>query len=104
MNGRHEIESRREEIAAICREHKVARLLVFGSVLRDDFDPRRSDIDLLVQFLPGVRKPWMGEYTDLKDAMESLFGRSVDVVGETWITNPYRLRSIEREKELFYAA
>ena len=68
MNGRHEIESRREQIEAICREHKVARLLVFGSVLREDFNPETSDIDFLVEFLPGVHKGWMWEFTELKMA------------------------------------
>ncbi|MEZ2348216.1 nucleotidyltransferase family protein [Terriglobus sp. RCC_193] len=104
MNGRHEIESRREQIAAICREHGVARLLVFGSVLRDDFNPETSDIDFLVQFLPEASKAWAGEYTDLKEALEELLKRPVDVVGETWIKNPYILRHVEREKELLYAA
>ncbi|MEK6398251.1 MAG: nucleotidyltransferase domain-containing protein [Terriglobus sp.] len=104
MNGRHEIESRREQIAAICREHGVARLLVFGSVLRDDFNPETSDIDFLVQFLPDAAQGWAWEYTLLKEALEELLKRKVDVVGETWIKNPYILRNVEREKELLYAA
>jgi predicted nucleotidyltransferase len=104
MSGRHEIESRRAEIAAICREHGVARLLVFGSVLREDFDPERSDIDLLVEFLPGVSKGWMAEYADLKDAMEHLFDRKVDVLPAEIKRNPYLKVAIDREKELLYAA
>ncbi|MGI4852982.1 MAG: nucleotidyltransferase family protein [Janthinobacterium lividum] len=104
MSGRHEFEQRREQIALICREHGVARLLVFGSILRDDFDVATSDVDLLVEFLPGVSKPWAGEYIELKDAMQLLFARPVDLVGEQWIKNPYRLRTIESEKELLYAA
>jgi predicted nucleotidyltransferase len=104
MNGRHEIESRREAIAAICRDHGVARLLVFGSVLRDDFDHDRSDIDFLVDFLPGAHKPWLGEYTDLKEAMETLFGRKVDVLPLEIKRNPYLKAAVDREKELLYAA
>ena len=104
MNGRHEIEQRREQIAAICRQHEVARLLVFGSVLRDDFNPETSDIDFLVEFLPGVNKGWLSEYTDLKEAMEVLFGRKVDVIWERGVRNPYVLKSVEKEKELLYAA
>ena len=104
MNGRHEIDQRREQIAAICRKHEVARLLVFGSVLRDDFNPETSDIDFLVEFLPGVNKGWLSEYTDLKEAMEGLFGRKVDVVWERGVRNPYILKSVAREKELLYAA
>ncbi len=61
MNGRHELESRREPINALCRKHPVARLLVFGSVLRDDFNPESSDIDLLVRFKPEPGRGWASE-------------------------------------------
>lgn len=104
MNGRHELEQRREQIAAICREHQVARLLVFGSVLRDDFSPETSDIDLQVEFLPGVHKGWLAEYTELKAAMEGLFGRKVDVIPATLKRNPYFKAAVERDRELLYAA
>jgi predicted nucleotidyltransferase len=39
-------------LSAFCRRHYIARLALFGSVLRDDFRPD-SDIDVLVEFLPG---------------------------------------------------
>ena len=38
----------REEIAAFCKGHGIGRLSVFGSVLRSDFDPDHSDVDVLV--------------------------------------------------------
>ncbi|WP_047490087.1 nucleotidyltransferase family protein [Terriglobus sp. TAA 43] len=104
MNGRHEIESRREQIVAICREHGVARLLVFGSVTRDDFNPETSDIDFLVQFLPGAERGWMSEFTDLKEALQKLFGRKVDVISERALKNPYMIESVDQDKELLYAA
>lgn len=104
MTGRQEIETRREQIAHICREHQVARLLVFGSVLRDDFDPAASDIDLQVEFLPGVNKGWLAEYTDLKAAMEALFSRKVDVIPATLQRNPHFKAAVESERELLYAA
>jgi len=43
----------RAAIKAFCERHHVARLAVFGSVLRDDFDAD-SDVDVLVEFRPGV--------------------------------------------------
>ncbi len=104
MNGRHEIESRREQIAAICREHGVARLLVFGSVLREDFNPETSDIDFLVEFFPDVHKGWLSEYTDLKAAFEELFARKVDVIPNKQFRNPYFRATVEQDKELLYAA
>jgi predicted nucleotidyltransferase len=39
-------------IADACRQHRVLRMHLFGSALRDDFDPARSDLDLLVEFQP----------------------------------------------------
>jgi uncharacterized protein len=43
------IENRRAEIAELCRRFRVRRLDVFGSAARGgDFDPARSDVDLLV--------------------------------------------------------
>ncbi len=104
MSGRGEIESRLEAVRNLCRQHKVARLFVFGSVVRDDFDPARSDIDFLVEFLPGARKPWALEYLDLKEDLETLFGRSVDVGSPHAIKNPYVLKAVRQDQELLYAA
>jgi len=44
------IENNREAIARLCRLHGVRSLEAFGSILRDDFDPGRSDVDVLVEF------------------------------------------------------
>jgi hypothetical protein len=43
----------RERLGAFCRERGVRRLSLFGSVLRPDFDPVRSDVDMLIEYLPG---------------------------------------------------
>lgn len=37
------------EIADFCRRHGIARLSLFGIVLREDFSPS-SDVDVLVEF------------------------------------------------------
>ncbi len=41
-----------DAITAACRKHHVAHLHAFCSVLRPDYRPGESDIDLLVEFLP----------------------------------------------------
>jgi uncharacterized protein len=75
-----DIAERRNTLAAICRRHGVARLEVFGSAARGvDFDPTRSDTDFLVTFEPAVRND-LGAFIDLKDALEDLLGRPVDLV------------------------
>jgi len=45
-------QSKLDAIADACRRHQVLRMHLFGSALRDDFDPARSDLDLLVEFQP----------------------------------------------------
>ena len=47
----------RDRVVAFCRERGIQRLSVFGSVLRDDFDPARSDIDVLADFKHEVAPP-----------------------------------------------
>ena len=46
----------REQIARFCRERGIRKLSLFGSVLHADFDPRRSDVDVLAEFEPGALK------------------------------------------------
>ncbi len=45
------IEYKRRELKALCEQHGVERLALFGSALRDDFDPEKSDLDFSVTFL-----------------------------------------------------
>jgi len=49
----HGITIPEQPLAEFCRKHCVARLSLFGSILRDDFRPD-SDVDVLVEFSPGV--------------------------------------------------
>ena len=68
-----------EEIAAFCRKWGVRRLSFFGSVVRDDFDPERSDVDVLVEFrghTPGMKFFW-----DVPNELAAILGaRKVDLV------------------------
>jgi len=88
------IEERREQLQEICARYHVWRLELFGSAARDDFDPTTSDVDFLVEFLPNSTARGMEDYFGLKESLESLYGRPVDLVEERAITNPYFLRSI----------
>jgi predicted nucleotidyltransferase len=68
-----------DAIAAICRSFGVARLSAFGSALRKDFDPGRSDLDLLVDFQPQARAS-LFTLVDLENKLADLFERKVDLV------------------------
>jgi predicted nucleotidyltransferase len=47
-----------DKVAECCRVRGIRRLRLFGSVLREDFDPTRSDVDVLAEFHPeAVRTP-----------------------------------------------
>ena len=47
-----------EAVGEVCRKYGVSELAVFGSVLREDFDPARSDVDLLVRFIDDDAGDW----------------------------------------------
>lgn len=64
-------------LAEICRRHRVVRLALFGSVLRDDFRPD-SDIDVLVDFGPDTRAG-LFELARMELELTALFGRQVDL-------------------------
>lgn len=97
------IESNREAISRLCRLHGVCKLEVFGSILRSDFDPERSDVDVLVEFEPQVADSF-ANFLDLKESLEGLFGRPVDLVELRAIRNRRLRYYIEQSKSPVYAA
>lgn len=90
-----------ESIKALCKSHKVKTLYVFGSVLTDAFDDQ-SDVDLLVDFSDVALLSYADNYFDLKFSLESTLKRSVDLIEEKAIKNPYFRRSVEKNKKLIY--
>lgn len=98
------VEQHRPAIEALCRQYGVARLELFGSAARGDFDPSTSDLDFLIEF---VDPDWQGSfrrYMGLKLALEDLLGRPVDLVEPTAITNPYFAQVALQYRSLVYAA
>jgi len=98
-----EIEAKKDEIAEICRRHRVARLEVFGSAAKaEDFDPETSDVDFLVEFepptLPGLFRRYMGLIDDLRTALD----REVDLLRAGTIRNRYLREAIDRSREVVY--
>jgi uncharacterized protein len=94
-----------EAIRALCQEYQVTRLEIFGSATRADFDPARSDIDILVEFAPGTDLgPWMTRFFELQERLEVLLGRKVDLVMAKALHNPRIQRSVDQDRQLLYAA
>ena len=98
------VDTRRDELAALCRQFGVQRLEVFGSAARDDFDEARSDVDLLVKFAESPDNRGLAPYFDLKVALERLFSRDVDLVEAGTVRNPYVRADIDRHRQLLYGA
>ncbi len=95
----------RSEIAAVCRRFHVRRLELFGSAARGDFDAGRSDYDFIVEFDRDHPDAFsFATYLGLKDALEALFGRPVDLVEPSAIRNPYLKESIQRGRERVFEA
>ena len=67
------------EVEDLCRKYRVARLAVFGSVLRDEFRSD-SDIDFLVVFHDEDYGPWMSKLTGMQEELSRIVGRKVDLV------------------------
>lgn len=98
----HEIDIPDNKLSELCRKWKVKELSLFGSILRDDFSPT-SDVDVLVSFDPAA--PWsLWDLMDMKEQLEALFGRSVDLVEKEALRNPWRKRRILSTYEVVYAA
>lgn len=78
----------RDAIARACEAHDVLRLRLFGSAATDRFDPVTSDYDFLVEFTPAVAHPF-DAYFGLKEDLERVVGREVDLVMSDAVKNPY---------------
>ena len=98
------IDQKYSEVAALCRLTGVTRLDAFGSVVRDDFNPATSDLDFLVEFADVPPAEYAQAWFTLKEGLESLFGRPVDLVTPTALANPYFRQRIASERQNVYAS
>lgn len=94
----------RDAIAQACARHEVLRLEVFGSAAGERFDPLRSDIDLIVHFSPRAGPALFAHYFDLKQQLEVIFSRPVDLVMEGAMRNPHFIQAANRTREAIYAS
>jgi predicted nucleotidyltransferase len=71
----------RKKLESLCRQYAVRRLRLFGSAAGDEFDPKRSDLDFLVEFDAPPASMRLGkQYFGLLEDMQKLFGRKVDLL------------------------
>jgi predicted nucleotidyltransferase len=94
--------SHQRELAALCRRFAVRRLSLFGSILREDFDPASSDVDIAVEFGKSREHSPAEQYFDFKAALEQLLGRPVDLVELKALVDSRLKRTIERTQVAIY--
>ena len=92
-----------ELLADLCRRYAVRRLELFGSAASGAFDPQRSDFDFIVEF-DGSPRSLFDDYFGLKEGLESVYGRPVDLVMAGAMRNPYFIKSVNETRRLVYAA
>jgi len=94
-------EEHHEDIENTCQQHRVSRLYVFGSALTPKFNSK-SDIDFVVDFQPIELYDYADNYFDLKESLNSIFNREIDLLEEQAIKNPFLRKAIDQSKLLIY--
>jgi uncharacterized protein len=97
------IDQHLDEVADLCRRAGARRLDAFGSAVRADFDPQASDLDFLVEFDDVPPAAYANACFALKDGLESLFGRPVDLVTGSSLATPYLRERVNAERQTVYA-
>lgn len=102
--GRVRIDIPQDRLEAFCRAHRIRRLPLFGSALRDDFRPD-SDVDVLVSFEAGARHS-LFDLVTMQDELQIILGREVDLVEREAVeqSENYIRRHILQSEEPVYVA
>jgi predicted nucleotidyltransferase len=91
----------KDKIADFCKQNRVRRLSLFGSILREDFGPN-SDVDILVEFEPDARIGLIC-LSGLEIELSKIVGRKVDLNTPGFLSKYYRER-ILAEADVQYDA
>jgi len=98
------VRKRLDDVETLCREQRVQRLDVFGSVTRDDFDESQSDLDFLVEFeTDAPRMGLKGPYFMMRKGLRAIFNRQIDLVEYSAVRNPYFKRELDQTRRRIYA-
>lgn len=92
------IDMPKDRISEFCARHRIRRLALFGSVLRDDFSDD-SDIDVLVEFEPGAAVGL--NFFSMERELSLLLGRKVDLNTPGFL-GKYLREQILREAQVGY--
>jgi len=88
------------EIEKFCQKWNLTEFALFGSVLRDDFRPEDSDVDVMVQYRPDS-VPSFYDLDCMEVELQTVFSRPVDVITRPSIENS---RNYLRRREILSSA
>ncbi len=89
------------QIKRICRQHKVKRLYIFGSVCTNFFN-ENSDIDFIIAFEPRFFDGYVDNFLSLEENLKKLLQRNIDLVAEECLQNPYFIKVVNQTKIKIY--
>lgn len=89
------------KIDDICRNLSVKRLGIYGSALSKNFSPN-CDVDVLAVFDSDENIDHFKNYFELKEQLENLFKRDVDLIVDKPFRNPVFNRSVEKTRMIVY--
>ena len=89
----------RERLAAFCRARGIVKLSLFGSVLRDDFDPKKSDVDVLVEMDPTARTGF--RFFGYGDELTEIIGQKVDLNTPAMLSRYFRAEVLREALPLY---
>ena len=104
MAAQHFIAEQGAQLAELCRRSHARALHLFGSGARDDFRAADSDLDFLVEFEAMAPAAYSQAFFALKEGLEQMFSRPVDLLTVDALRNPYLRQRVEAEQVLVYAA
>lgn len=98
-----DIKSYEEKIKKICIELHLKKLDLFGSATTDKFGPN-SDLDVIVEFEKNDDYNHFDNYFALKERLQNIFHRPIDIIIDGSVKNPYLKASIAQTRKNIYVA
>ncbi|TVR76718.1 MAG: hypothetical protein EA412_12770 [Chitinophagaceae bacterium] len=97
------VDLKNKKLEEACKDYNVKELYVFGSFVGADFN-KDSDLDFLVEFKQHADIGAFDQFMGLKEKLEQIFKRPVDLLTVRKFRNPIFDKEIHQSKSLIYAA
>jgi predicted nucleotidyltransferase len=97
-----------DRVAEFCRRHRIVRMSLFGSIIRDAAPPElggfnaESDVDVLVEFEPG-QVPSLLRFAGMQVELAAMIKREVQLATPPMLS-PYFRANVIREARVLHAA